>query len=83
MRNSPASGMLSAAPRQLGMPQHGLHQIIGRTVPLGGRPADQRPHLQCGPYGFEAGDAISSVLKIFAPRASSTVALRTRKRLGP
>ena len=41
------------------------------------------PNPTLGPYGFEAGDAISSVLKILAPRASSTVALRMRKRLGP
>ena len=42
-------------------------------VPRSGRP----------PHGFGAGADISPTLNIFAPTASSTRALRTRKRLGP
>ena len=64
-------------------------QGVVSRLPLVLCPSDEknRPYddlyRQSGPYGFEAGDAISSVLKILAPRASSTVALRIRKRLGP
>ena len=47
-------------------------------------PCDRRAGMSgAATYGFEPGTGGSPTLRIFAPTASSTRALRTRKRLGP